>query len=309
MSKSFAVLGDTQQTLLIESLVFRRERNPAEQKFLIETLAQEQIEFLVHLGDMVAWGANPFHWKYFDLLMKPLRDAKIAVHPVLGNHDYYLPVGMALGHIKKRFPQLKERTWYSKSFDSLGLIWIDSNRFHLGASRWDMQKRWFKDTLAHFESEPGVNGVLVFDHHPPHTNSKVNHDAKYLHEFVHEFVRSPKALAWISGHAQGYEHFYHQGKNFVVSGGGGGPRVKYHQGERARHLDLYKGSEPRPLNYLIVSSEPTQIRITAKGMQKGEDQVRVFDEIVIQKKSHASKDSLGTSIAHGPTCVTKKQFE
>ena len=285
MLKSFAIIGDTQQTLLIESLLFRRERNPNEQKILIESLAMERPELLVHLGDMVAWGGNSHHWKYFDTLMEPIEAANIPVHPVFGNHDYYYPLGVAIGHVKSRFPQFQERNWYSKTFDTLGLILLDSNPFHLGRARWDTQKRWFKDTLAHFESQPSINGVLVFGHHPPQTNSKVNHDAKYLLTgYVDEFVRSRKALAWFSGHAHGYEHFYFQGKDFLVSGGGGGPRVKYHLGKKARHPDLYKGSEPRPLNYLTVTSEPSQIRIAARGLHKGETVAHTFDELIVPKK-------------------------
>lgn len=59
----------------------------------------------------------------------------------------------------------------------------------------------------------------------------------------------------ISGHAHAYEHFVEQGVQFVVSGGGGGPRVKLREGSRARE-DRFEGPSPRPFHYQAV--EPRQ---------------------------------------------------
>ncbi|MFN8370847.1 MAG: hypothetical protein U0T83_09525 [Bacteriovoracaceae bacterium] len=59
-------------------------------------------------------------------------------------------------------------------------------------------------------------------------------------------------MALFAGHAHGYEHFKKEGRDFIVSGGGGGPRVKLKVETKARHQDLFSGPSPRPFNYLYV---------------------------------------------------------
>src|SRR5690349_3471213 len=67
------VLGDTQRTLPVESFFCGREQNEFERRALIEQIAREERPaFVVHLGDMVSFGASGQEWEYFDRLVSPL---------------------------------------------------------------------------------------------------------------------------------------------------------------------------------------------------------------------------------------------
>jgi hypothetical protein len=81
----------------------------------------------------------------------------------------------------------------------------------------------------------------------------------------------------ISGHTHAYEHFVEDGKHFIVTGGGGGPRVSLHTGQDQRHRDLFVGPAPRPFHYLWMVPETWGVGVEVWGLKKGESQVRAID--------------------------------
>jgi hypothetical protein len=68
-----------------------------------------------------------------------------------------------------------------------------------------------------------------------------------------------------------------RGRTFLVSGGGGGPRVRLLEGARQRHQDLFAGGSPRPFHYLLVEVGSTGLVVSARGLGRGEQQARVLD--------------------------------
>jgi len=115
-------------------------------------------------------------------------------------------------------------TWYTRAFDKLGLVWVDSNRSELGP-KWEEQRLWFEGAIAAYDADGAIRGVLVFCHHPPYTRSTVVSDSNDVATaFVPTFMRAAKTLALFSGHAHGYEHYVAGKKHFVITAGGGGPR-------------------------------------------------------------------------------------
>lgn len=263
----FAVVGDTQRTLRVEKALLRRESNEVEQHALIAALAHEKFSFIGFLGDLVSWGSSATEWKYFDLLVAPVLDLGTPKVAILGNHDYMSgALNFAkpdLSGIEKRFPELQKSHWFAFKQCGLGLAWLDSNRDFV------TQSAWLAETLAAWDTDPEVRGVLVFAHHPVYTNSEVTGDeANVIRWFLPTFVASTKSLAYISGHAHGYEHFMIGVKHLIVSGGGGGPRVLHLQGKKARHLDLFSGSDPRPFHYLLIDSDSNGVTIRARGFSE-----------------------------------------
>jgi hypothetical protein len=81
----------------------------------------------------------------------------------------------------------------------------------------------------------------------------------------------------VTGHAHAYERFEECGRTFVVSGGGGGPRVELLSGAEARHRDLHTAGSPRPFHYLLVEQDASGARVTVRGLDKGETEARVID--------------------------------
>jgi predicted phosphodiesterase len=271
----FAVLGDTQRTTRLEVLLLRREQNELARRALIEQLArQERPRFVIHLGDLVSTGASAREWRYFDGLIAPLTSRGIELWPILGNHDYWGPRALALRHVRERFPELSPRTYRSARYAGLGFVFLDSN-LHGAAAR--AQAHWLEPTLEAFDADPDTRGVLVFAHHPPFTNARAGRfglsrpffparDAYTYDQILPAFFRSRKTLALLSGHIHGYERFVVQGKNFVVSGGAGGPRVTYAMASAGRYTAAYTPADagPRAFHYLTVAREARQLRFNVQ---------------------------------------------
>jgi hypothetical protein len=275
-SGKIAVVGDLQETLWIER-VLRRERNESASARLIADLAREKPGLLVLLGDLVAVGSSQSDWRRLDTLLAPVRAAGIPALAVLGNHEYWGHAEAGLPHAAARFPQLGRNRWYARIHGPLALIFLDSNRPELSDEAWAGQNRFLSDTLRALDGDARVKGIVVFDHHPPFTNSTTTSDEEAAQAFVGPFRASRKALAFVSGHAHAYERFVEGGRTFVVSGGGGGPRVQLLEGARRRHVDLAAGGSPRPFHYLLLEPGPAGVEVLVRGFPGGDAQVAVVD--------------------------------
>ncbi len=278
---SLLVVGDLQRTSLFESWVLRREQNDAERARLVRALTHEdEVAGLLLLGDLVFDGSSCADWERFDALLAPLRHRGILL--ALGNHDYWGPNEPACEHLWARFPWLAEQPWERVRWGSVALVVLDSNEDELGPEQWSAQKRWLAEALEALDADSTVRMVVLAWHHPPYTNSTVTDDEIHVQRaFVERLEGHPKVRLVLSGHAHAYEHFERRGVHYVVSGGGGGPRVALWADEHARHVDLFEGPSPRPFHYLKLSPTRHGLSIEARGFRTGETAVEVFDRFVI----------------------------
>jgi hypothetical protein len=280
-TEPFAVVGDTQESMLWETLV-GRESNPAERQQLFAQLEAVRPAFLVIAGDLTSVGSSDRPWRYFDGLTAGLRALDVPILPVLGNHDYWGGNSAALRSFTARFAQFGRSHWYARRYGALALVFLDANHDDLGTDAWQRQHQWFTQTLNDLDRDSTVRGVLVIDHQPPYTNGTTTHDDHHVQQdIVPAFVGASKTLALISGHTHAYEHFVEQGKHFVVSGGGGGPRVKLRIGDQARHLDLFSGPSPRPFHFLWITPEAHGLQVEVRGFNKGDAELRTIDRFVL----------------------------
>ncbi|MFT5429508.1 MAG: putative phosphodiesterase [Myxococcota bacterium] len=242
------VIGDTQRTHWAERVFMGREQNQTESSALIQQIAHDETPAMViHLGDLVTHGATAAEWIYFDHLVSPLTARGIPIVPVLGNHDYWGDDDAALSHAIARFPRLRDGTWYRERHRSLGLVWLDSNR------PVDAQLDWLRATLADFEENPAVRGILLFVHHPPYTHGEQRRGDDWVASEVVGLL-SDKTLALFAGHVHGYERFERGGVQFVTSGGAGGPRVRYNTGRDLLPPAAFRGTErKRAFHYLRLT--------------------------------------------------------
>jgi Icc-related predicted phosphoesterase len=276
-SRPLALLGDPQRTLWVERLI-GREQNDDARAALVKDLAAQRPGLVVLLGDLTNDGGSQSEWKRFDELFAPIRGAGIPMLALLGNHDYWGGEDHALANAAARFPQLGQKRWYLRALGRLALVLLDSNEPRLGKSRWEEQRDWYRRTLAALDGDPAVAGVLVLAHHPPYTNSRTTGDEKHVQRaFLPAFFAARKTLAFVTGHAHAYERFEERGRTFVVSGGGGGPRVTLLAGADARHRDLHSAGSPRPFHYLLVEQDASGARVTVRGLDTGDAEARVID--------------------------------
>lgn len=261
------MVGDFQRTSPAEVW---RERNRDERRLIVSRIAEEAPDFLVILGDLVFCGSSPAQWAEFDDLSAPLREAGIPVFPVLGNHEYWISPRRALPAFFARFPHLEGRNWYAAAYGDVALVFLDSNRRWLAPALWAEQLAWFAAELDRLDANPAVRAVLVMLHHPPFTNSTVTSDERHVQGFfVPPFLDAAKTRAMFSGHVHSYERFDRGGKTFVVTGGGGGPRVRLSRGGRRRHADdLFEGPAVRPFHFLLCEPRSGGLAVEALGLPK-----------------------------------------
>ncbi len=277
---SFAAVGDLQRTSALE---FWRESNDAERERVVRELVHARPGFVVSLGDLVFDGASERHWGRLDALLAPLREADVPVLPVLGNHEYWGTNSRGLKNYFQRFPVLEGRRWYCLAQGRLGLVFLDSNFDELGDAQRRAQLAWLDATLSAFEEDPSVRGVLLLAHHPPYTNSTVTGDEHDVQEhLVPRVHRFRKVLGYVSGHVHSYERFMHEGKLFLVSGGGGGPRAKLATGEDRRHPDdLYAGPALRSFHFLLFHPGPEGLSVDVRGLPKGGEAFSTVDHFTL----------------------------
>ncbi len=251
--KIFILVGDTQKTSLWE---FWRERNDRERRLIIDEICRHEPAFVVHLGDLIAYGSSKRDWDDFDELNRELRRKDIPYFPILGNHEYYGRKETALQYYFDRFPYLEQRRWYSFHWKNVGLLMVDSNFSKLTSGEVEEQSQWYLDELGRFEEIENVSFVIVCCHHPPFTNSKVvRPNEKVKTRFVDPFLRHSKTRLFFSGHTHSYERFEFEGKFFIVSGGGGGPRHKLFTAPGSRRFeDIFTGPKIRFFHFIELET-------------------------------------------------------
>ncbi len=249
----FIVVGDTQS---ISPWEFWRERNDKERGLITDEIARREPAFVIHLGDLTTRGSSEKCWQEFDEMHKEFRTKKIPYFPILGNHELYGSHRKALHNYFERFPHLHQRRWYSFTWNEVAMVMIDSSFQTLTQEQVEQQTRWYSDELERFEEKAKIDFVIVCCHEPPFTNNRVvSSSEKAKLYFADPFLRFQKTCLFFSGHSHSYERFQMDGKFFIVSGGGGGPRHKVIIDPRKqRYQDLFSGPELRFFHFCEIES-------------------------------------------------------
>lgn len=255
-------VGDTQRTLFVERLLLR-EQNDAERRQVMARIASSSPAALVILGDLVARGADNDAWQCFDSLVAPVRRTGTSIHALPGNHDYFGDNATGEANFLRRFPHEGGVTWEAFTFRNTGILLLNSNFDDLSDSTVSLQQGWYQAQLDQFQSDTSIDAVIVCCHHAPFTNSTVVGDnPEVQRRFVTPFLANPKALVFFSGHCHAYERFREEGKMFIVSGGGGGPRqTLITDPARRRHVDRYEGGAIREFHFCRVTPTRTHLRV------------------------------------------------
>jgi 3',5'-cyclic AMP phosphodiesterase CpdA len=265
-------VGDTQRTGLGERIILR-EQNDSARQAIMDEIAKENPACLVILGDLVESGGNQDAWKHFDQVSATLRKNSIPVFAIPGNHDYYHGKESAMANFSQRFPQLGKQTWNSFRFRNVAVILLNSNFKELTSSELESQNQWYLKTLGEFQKDSTVSAIIVCCHHPPYTNSTVISASKEVRTtFVAPFFKTPKAKLFFAGHCHSYEHFEYQGKTFIVTGGGGGPRQELQvKPKKQKYHDLFNGPSVRPFHFcrLILGQNSLKVQMMSLNMEGG----------------------------------------
>ncbi len=244
-------IGDTQGKSFWE---FWRENNKAETPLLLAEIARQKPACVINLGDLVFCGSSQKQWKFFDRAHQPFLEDNIPYFPLPGNHEYWCSPKKTFKNYFARFPHLEGKKWYSFQFQRTALLLLDTNFSKLTPEEKKSQRSWYRQELSKCRQDPAIDYIIVCGHNPAFTNSKVVKPGReFRRDYVEPFMGIKKLVLFFSGHCHSYEKFKKDGKYFIVSGGGGGPRQKlYTKGRKRRFDDLYKGPSLRFLNFCRV---------------------------------------------------------
>jgi hypothetical protein len=239
---SFIVVGDLQ---LRGPTEFGREDNRNAVGVLLNKIANENPVFILILGDLTWDGGVHELWNSLDSLAAPILNKHIPVYPLPGNHEYFgeenpsfadrLERGYKTNtdwyqEYFSRFPNVNEELWYSKKWKDIGIIMLNSNFRYLSNDEIKQQLRWYSRELKKMQADSLVTTIIVACHQAPYTNGSGigfpdSDDENAKKYFVKPYLMTPKAKLFLAGHCHSYEHLKINGKDFIVSGGGG-PRRK-----------------------------------------------------------------------------------
>ena len=261
------IYGDSRPAVAGESLFMGRPDPVKERAQIIERIAAEKPDMIVHSGDLVARGSSEGHWKTWDETHKALLDAKIPFYPALGNHEYSGDTKEGLGYFYKRFPELGGCRWYAVRSGPLLFVMLDTNFDELPKEYVENQDAWFRKTMKDAESEAAVKGVIVVSHHPPYTNSTTHGPSEETRRRFSDFaVTCPKFRLYVAGHVHNYERFLINGVPHVVSGGGGAPSTGVMM-SNFRTDPIFLGPEIRPFHYLLLAVAEDRATVDAMMLQ------------------------------------------
>jgi hypothetical protein len=200
-------------------------------------------DFAVLTGDVVYHGHNSQDWDVFEKQTKPLRDAKIKLFPVLGNHDVDGGAGRPdfFKHFAelKSYSQVEKEAWYSIGYGNSVFLMLDSQGDYRADSP---QGTWLRNTLKGFPED--LDFLFIVLHHPVVTHASqgisrvavcngrnralvaphgVEENEKKLKLILQDFSQShPLArLLVFSGHNHNYERYEDERITYIVTGGGG----------------------------------------------------------------------------------------
>jgi len=262
-------LSDCQKPLLLELLHQKPYRNEEARDSLFTDLVRQKPLRVFLLGDLTSWGAHAESWKPLDSFLSRLSALNTKVSAIPGNHEYIGNAKKGISNYRMRFPACSI-FGYCVGCDSLAVIMLNSNFDNLTSSEAGRQQWWYSAAMDSLERDGGVTAIIVCTHHAPYTNSTVVGWSKQVHEhFLPLFVKSSKAILFISGHSHNLEFFQpYPHKYFLVIGGGGGLAQPLRPPQKALTPDLISPNQKPLYFYAAIRRHGDSLMVTARGFRK-----------------------------------------
>lgn len=253
--------------------------NDTERGAILAGIANHRPDMLLLLGDQVEDGDDAEDWDFFDQAMRPVREANVQTWAVLGNHDYGSMRRREnrqpwRRHFLQRFPHQEILPLTTIQLNDYSLVVVDSNLPTMTDAAIAKLALDFRVTLAELDNSDNVAGVIVAMHHPPYTNGgfgfgpmrTVGSMMERLQTlFAEPFLLARKTRLFLSGHTHSYQRFIvDSGKQFVVSGGGGGPRHSVDIGADrlfTNDADVLRTVAERPFHFLMLELDAKGISL------------------------------------------------
>jgi predicted MPP superfamily phosphohydrolase len=217
-----AFASDTQEPMWVEKLFLRSNHNLLATNMIFQDVDSLRPKAFFILGDVVSLGKSKKAWKNIDRYLSQLVKDSVPVYATLGNHEVMFNAKKGTLNFKKRFADYNP-SGYTEVIDSVAVVLLNSNFAQMAVPEITQQNTWYQAKLNALDNDPAIKLIIVGCHHSPYTNSSIVSPSEAVRKnFVPPFVKSTKAVLFLSGHSHNFESFKMLGKNFLVIGGGGG---------------------------------------------------------------------------------------
>ena len=180
---------------------------------LIESMAREEIDFVVHSGDLVEFGGRDEQWTLFWQIEQPVASRRF-VFAAVGNHD-----DSPRGNFRRWFLTSlwnRDRRYFVQDWGDLRVVIMDSEiEFRPGSE----QYKFIEAALA----DGAKRGMLMLMslHYPPYSSGKHGSDLE-AREVVAELAPRFGVELVLAGHDHNYERTQAiDGVTYIVAASGG----------------------------------------------------------------------------------------
>lgn len=182
---------------------------------VVEAISREEIDFVVHTGDMVERGGIKEQWDWFFQIERPLL-RRAPVLPAVGNHD-----ASGRDYFERYFLHnewTRGRRYFATDWGNLRLIAIDGGiECRSGCEQYTFAEQALASGAA------AGKLMVMFLHYPPYSSG--NHGSHLgVREPIAALSRRYGVELVLSGHDHNYERTLPiDGTTYVVSGSAGAP--------------------------------------------------------------------------------------
>ncbi len=237
----FLVYGDARTDAAAHQRIVRRMRD-------------EDADFVLHTGDMLADGAEPADWQEFFEMSGPLF-AELPVFPTLGNHEASGGDGLApyRRYVRTR-ESSGEETFYAFDHGPVRVLVLDSNQ---PCDEGSAQLAWLEGEVSRARAAGAPAHLFAAVHHGPYSSGAHGSNLRIQGTRAEELLRAAGVELVFEGHDHAFERGEARGLKYILSGGAGAPLYVTN-----RRLPSQLAFEPAH-HFVRVEVEGPRVRITA----------------------------------------------
>lgn len=221
-NREIIFVADTQAPIWVETLVLKNRGNVKATELILKNILDREPEYVFFLGDLVSLGYLSRAWKLIDNYVEKMKRENIRVDAIMGNHELMARYRSGERNFQKRFPE-HIRTGYYRIVNGIAIVLLNSNFSRMSLEEQKKQDDWYHKVLHELEKNCDVKAIIIGTHHPPFSNSLlVGFSREVQKRFVPPYIKTSKAVLFLTGHSHAFEYFKTEEKDFMIIGGGGG---------------------------------------------------------------------------------------
>ena len=208
--------------------------NPDVHRALVEQMAGQAFDFVLHSGDFVNDGRKEDQWgpQFFDLV-RPIA-LRAPIYPALGNHDHDAPAYYRFFSVPDNGSAKRPEAWYAFDYGNAHFVVLDTNPTSGPLTAGSEQLRWLERDLQASDA----HWTFAMFHHPLYSSGRHKSSLEARRVLMPLFERYGVDMVF-AGHDHTYE------RTWPLRGGRRHDDGLVHVGQRGgRRRALSDGAQP-----------------------------------------------------------------